>query len=284
MERQKPLGLLPLRKSYVDMRSQKPALILSPRYTTDSIALAKAAANAGWSVQRLLSWHIPEDLTPESAALYGEPFFAAAIAEQLSLHLFEPPFDWLATLPQQYPKRRVSLVTLSEARLLMQATFIKPADDKCFPAQVYHTGAELRDTEHLPDETPVLMSEPVKWEVEYRGFILNREVKTLSPYFRDGNLVQTENGDWPASDEEISEAYDFYRLLLQDESVRLPPAVVVDIGKIQELGWAVVEANPAWSSGIYGCDPSQVLPVIENACIQENLMTEAQKSWVINRV
>ena len=275
---------MPLRKSYVDMTSQKPALILSPRYTTDSIALAKAAANAGWSVQRLLSWHIPAGATPESTALYGEPFFAAAIAEQLSLHLFEPSFDWLPTLPQQYMKRRVSLVSLSEARLLTQAAFIKPADDKCFPAQVYQTGAKLRDTEHLPDETPVLMSEPVKWEVEYRGFILNREVMTLSPYFRDGNLVQTEDESWSAPDEEVGEAFGFFRLLLQDEAVRLPPAVVVDIGNIQGLGWAVVEANAAWSSGIYGCDPSQVLPVIENACIHENLMTEDQKSWIINRV
>jgi hypothetical protein len=27
--------------------------------------------------------------------------------------------------------------------------------------------------------------------------------------------------------------------------------------------WAVIEANPAWASGIYDCDPVQVLHVLE---------------------
>ncbi len=260
-----------------------PTLILSPRYTTDSIALAKAAAGLGWSVQRLLNWHAPDGLSADAFALYGEPFFAAALAEQLSLHLLEPPFDWLATLPVSYSKRRVSATTLGEARLVTGAMFIKPADDKCFPAQVYSSGVELRDTEHLPAETPVLVSEPVEWEVEYRGFIRHNELQTLSPYFRDGNLAQTEDGDWPAAEEEVQEARDFYTRFLSDSEVKLPPGVVVDIGKIRGHGWAVVEANPAWSSGIYGCDPSRVLPVVESACVRADSVPDAHLQWIISR-
>jgi hypothetical protein len=260
-----------------------PTLILSPRYTTDSIALAKAAAGLGWSVQRLLNWHAPDGLSSDAFALYGEPFFAAAIAEQLSLHLLEPPFDWLATLPVSYSKRRVFCTTLGEARLVAASAFIKPADDKCFSAQVYLSGAELRDTDHLPAETPVLVSEPVEWEVEYRGFIRHNELQTLSPYFRDGNLAQTEDGDWPAAEEEVQEARDFYTGFLSDSEVKLPPGVVVDIGRIRGRGWAVVEANPAWSSGIYGCDPSQVLPVVESACVRMDAVPDAHSQWIISR-
>lgn len=264
-----------------------PTLILSPRYTPDSIALAKAAAGQGWSVQRLLTWHAPEGLTADGVALYGEPFFAAAIAEQLALHLLETPLDWLPALPAlpaDYFKRRVSCVTLGEARLLTMAAFIKPADDKCFPARVYSSGAELRDTEHLPTRTTVLVSEPVEWEVEYRGFIRHGELQTLSPYFRNGELAQTENGDWPAAEGETREARDFYAELLGDKGVRLPPGVVVDIGKIRGRGWAVVEANPAWSSGIYGCDPAQVLDVIAGACVEQGAALDTDIEWVISRV
>lgn len=258
-------------------------LLLSPRYTTDSIALAKAAATLGWSVQRLLNWHVPEGLPSDDFALYAEPFLASAIAEQLSLHLLEPPFDWLAMLPAGYTKRRVSCTTLGEARLLIGAAFIKPADDKCFPARVCSSGAELRDMEHLPTETPVLVSEPVEWEVEYRGFIRQRELQTLSPYFRDGELAQTEDGDWPAAEEEVTKARDFYTDLLQDDGVRLPPGAVVDIGRIKGRGWSVVEANPAWSSGIYGCDPALVVPVVADACVSKDAAASELLEWVISR-
>ena len=260
-----------------------PTIILSPRYTTDSIALAKASASLGWSVQRLLNWHVPDGFPTDTVALYGEPFFASAIAEQLSMHLLEPPFDWLATLPMSYTKRHVSCTTLGKVRLLTNPAFIKPADDKCFSARVYSSGAELSDTEHLPEETPVLVSQPVVWEVEYRGFLLHNELQTLSPYFREGNLAQTENGDWPAPEEEIREASDFYRRLLQDDAIKLPPGIVVDIGKIRGRGWAVVEANPAWSSGIYGCDAARVLPVIESACVRADSILDTHLQWIIKR-
>ena len=260
-----------------------PTLILSPRYTTDSIALSKAAANAGWPVERLAQWHPSDGVMDKDVAVYGEPFFAAAIAEQLSSCLIEPPFDWLTTLPTHYMSRRVWFGSLPEARHLGVPTFIKPADDKCFTAQVYDRGADLPDLGHLPENTPILFSEPVEWEVEYRGFIRDRELLTLSPYFRNGRLAQAENGDWPAEPEETDEAVRFYSAFLRDETVALPPAIVVDVGRITGRVWAVVEANPAWSSGLYGCDPSQVLPVVERTCLKQNLITDAERPWIIKR-
>jgi hypothetical protein len=39
-----------------------PTLILPPRYTPDSIALSKAAVRAGWDVERLTGWQVPQYL------------------------------------------------------------------------------------------------------------------------------------------------------------------------------------------------------------------------------
>src|SRR5262245_38856761 len=44
--------------------------------------------------------------------------------------------------------------------------------------------------------------------------------------------------------------------LLAERTVALPPAFVVDVGLIEGRGWAVVEFNPAWCSGLLGaCNP-----------------------------
>ena len=40
-------------------------------------------------------------------------------------------------------------------------------------------------------------------------------------------------------------------------------------------GWAVIESNPAWGSGLYGCDLNQVLGVLQRACLKSNGVTEA---------
>jgi hypothetical protein len=37
------------------------------------------------------------------------------------------------------------------------------------------------------------------------------------------------------------------------------------VGVIASRGWAVVEQNAAWGSGIYGCDPAAVLAVLRHA-------------------
>jgi hypothetical protein len=53
---------------------------------------------------------------------------------------------------------------------------------------------------------------------------------------------------------------------ISEKDVVLPEAVVIDVGIIEGRGWAVLEANAAWCSGIYGCDPAEVLRVVERAC------------------
>jgi hypothetical protein len=256
-------------------------LVLPPRYTPDSIALWNAARQAGWSVERLQIWRVPAWLNDTTIVLYGEPLFASVVADALGIALLAPPSDWLTSVPLDYRHREVVFTTLGAARTLTQPRFIKPAEEKCFPAQVYVSGVDLPPTDILPDSTPVLVSEPVTWEVEFRCFIVNRAIATLSPYWRDGQTAQAEDGTWPAESTELSQALAFANTMLADPLIQLPPAVVLDVGRIKDRGWSVVETNAAWGSGIYGCDPAQVLHTIQHACIKTDQVRPGDTRWVL---
>jgi hypothetical protein len=264
----------------LEIDRQMKTLVLPPRYSPDSIALAGAAAVQGWGVERLASWNPPPWLANEEVVLYGEPLFAAIVAESLVLALLSPPPDWLTHLPEPLKLREIRFKTLGEARRLDRPTFVKPAEDKCFQARVYQSAAELPSEGVLLGTTPVLVAEPVEWTVEWRCFVREGEVVTSSPYWRNGALAQAPDGSWPAPAGEREQALEFAALVLGQKEVYLPPAVVLDVGKIMGKGWAVIEANAAWGSGIYGCAPEVVLRVVERACVRRTLLAEEDRKWV----
>jgi hypothetical protein len=238
-----------------------PTLILTPRYTPDTQALWRAAGQLNWRVERLTGWRVTEDLlqAPEPV-LYLEALIAPMVAEQFGLKLLEPPVDWLPRLPEEFRKREISLMSLATARELREPSFIKPPNDKSFPAAVY-SGSEL--PQGYDEDSPVLVAEVVSWELEFRCFVLNRQVNTLSIYLRDGQLQS--DRDYRSSEAELAAAEEFARNVLQDRRIDFPTATVLDVGIITNRGWAVIEQNAAWGSGIYGCDPVQVLEVIRHA-------------------
>jgi hypothetical protein len=240
-----------------------PTLILTPRFTEDAQALWRAASRLGWDIERLTSWRVPEELRAvPKPVLYLEGLFGPTLAEQFGLRLLEPPDDWLPGLPEEYRKRHVSLTSLEAARAVTEPTFIKPANEKSFPARVC-VGAEL--PQGYDELSPVLLAEVVTWEKEFRCFVLDRHLRAISVYLRGGELQR--GNDFAAADGELAEASSFVRSLLADERVDLPRAAVIDVGVISGRGWAVVEQNAAWGSGLYGCDPEQVLEVLRHAAV-----------------
>jgi hypothetical protein len=58
----------------------------------------------------------------------------------------------------------------------------------------------------------------------------------------------------------------------------------MDVGLIEDRGWAVVEFNPAWCSGLLGADPRRVLAVLRRACPNESVVTETDRRWVVERI
>jgi hypothetical protein len=241
-----------------------PTLILSPRYSDDSNKLWRAAIDLGWDVERLAGWRCPEGFSPREPVLYGEPLFNAAVAEHLGLVLVEPPEDFLVRLPREYVGRRVRLMTAAAARSLPGPAFLKPPNRKTFPVGVYSSGAELPE---MPDDDPVLASEPVEWVAEFRFFIRDRRVRAWSPYWLDGELARR-GDEWVVEPDLATATRGLMERLLADPAVDVPAALVIDAGIIRGLGAAVVEANEAPGAGIYGCWPPDVLDVLRAATLR----------------
>ncbi len=254
-----------------------PTLILSPRFTDDSVLMRGAAVRADWQVVRLSGWRIPPDMVAEPAVIYGEVLFAEAVAGQLGLALLDIPEDWLPGLPPQFLRRELRVSTLAAARAHPGPVFVKPADGrKGFAGQLYRAGAGLPSEAACPDDTPVYMAEPVTWQIEVRCFVLDGRVLTCSPYLREGRYT---NDDWSLTVEERSAAEACVEQLLAE--VPAPPAVVIDVGLIEGRGWAVVEANSAFGAGVYGCDPERVLEVLARACVPRHELGESDATWAL---
>jgi hypothetical protein len=163
--------------------------------------LWRAATQLDWHVERLRSWQVPDELRSiADPVLYLEGLFGQPLAAQFGLRLLEPPLDWLPNLPEEFRQRRVSLTTLGACRGIVEPAFIKPPNDKSFPARVY-TGAEL-PIEYDRD-TPVLVAEVVVWTKEFRCFILERQIRAISVYLRGGELQR--DRDFAASEGELVE-------------------------------------------------------------------------------
>lgn len=241
-----------------------PTLIFTPRFTDDSQALWKAAGEMGWATERLAGWRVPGHLRQvPDPVLYGEALFGPALAEQLGIELINPPEDWLVRLPFEHKKRLITLGTLGSERRRSAPAFIKPPNDKSFAAGIYR-GTDL--PADYPDDMPVLVSEVVEWEKEFRCFVLDRRLCTYSLYSRRGELQRDQGFESEEAEDRELEA--FIGRLLADPRVDLPPAVVIDVGCITGAGWACVELNAAWGAGIYGCEPKAALQVIGHASVR----------------
>ena len=170
-----------------------PTLLLSARQTDDAQLLWRACIAAKWDVVRVHGWQVPS-LAASDVAIYGEPLFAQYVARTLGLQLVEPPLDWLPRLPALWRRRDVRLTTLANARKVTERAFIKSADEKCFDARVYSSGAELHSADPLPEDLPVLVQGVVEWATEFRCFVLERQVAAVSVYWRDGRIAKSEDG------------------------------------------------------------------------------------------
>src|SRR5262249_35471630 len=157
---------------------------------------ATARANA-WSYQWIGRRRPPAHLHGREFAYYGETDVGLRLMAEHRLALIEPTFDLLARLPRRLRPRGVRYATPGEALMLAQPAFVKPADctHKVFDAAVWPSGQRIFCADDLSRETPVLISEPVRFGVEYRAIVLERQVVTFSPHIRDGRLAKNERGE-----------------------------------------------------------------------------------------
>ncbi|MEE1783591.1 ATP-grasp domain-containing protein [Streptomyces sp. SP17BM10] len=240
-------------------------LLLAPRINETGLQLRTAAGRRGLRAFTAPSWQAPEELLHASAPVhvYGGPLFGDAVGRALGLALLEPAATWLGDLPRELTGRRVSCTTLAEARKLRAPAFVKPPADKVFAARVYEDGSALPGPGVLDGDTPVQVSEVVRFRREYRLFVLDGTVRAASRYAVDGELSVAPLG--ADEGEVLAFAADVLAAdALATDGSGLPSAAVVDVGPT-DGGWAVVEANAAWASGGYAADPDGVLDVVLRA-------------------
>ncbi|MBN8418810.1 MAG: ATP-grasp domain-containing protein [Verrucomicrobia bacterium] len=238
-----------------------------------------------WPVHRIQAWRVPDALRSlqSTIIIYGEPLFAEAVADQIDLTLLEPSIDWLTTVPPKYLSREIDFMTLGSARLLDSPAFLKPADGKIFEPRVYTTGRDLPSEEQVDQDIPVLRSGIMDFRLEVRCFVLDRHIMTMSPYWREGELARSDNDQWPFLPGEETEVRTFAESILSDTAASLPPACTLDVGRTHQGTWAIIEANPCWGAGLYGCDPSKVLQTIQAAIVPRSEITASHRPWIAKR-
>lgn len=262
-----------------------PSLLLSRTFQPEAERLAIVSEQAQWYCQWLDRDTTPIRLHGTEYGLCAEIDLALRVAAKHDLALIEPSLDLLALLPIKYTQREVRFASLADALELPHRTFVKPADcaSKVFEAQVCEAGKYIRCGTKVSRQTPVLLSDPVIWDVEYRVIVLDRRIVTFSPYIRAGRFAKDRNDQWPYAESEAKEMLALCEALCADDSVSLPPVFTLDLGVIAQRGWAVVEFNPVWCSGLLGCDHSKMLPVYRRACQRRDELSPSDSKWVIDR-
>lgn len=255
----------------------KKILITQPRVGTshnEILALQIAARELGWDVLSAPGgWRLTEELINSGlqGVPYGSQTFCEVIAQQMNWSLKANSFDWLSKVHPYYLKRKVEFMTLGEAKKIQESKFIKPADDKVFEAKVYAPGT-LVTHDSIPNDTPTLVSDIVEFDLEYRCFV-DKRVRTWSNYVFYEHLADPKFWDMvPLGEDRYP--HDFVDDLLHDleyhdwgqgvGETTVPS--VIDVGRIKGKGWAIIETNQAWASGLYGCDPLKALQVMEQSC------------------
>ena len=258
-----------------------PSLIVTSRFTSDSQRLRTAAQSLGWETLRLDGWQLPEWFNPpdDQFAIFHTAPVAFEIADQLSRILVGCDSGWTPGLPKQLLQRELSVVSLSAARSRRGTYFAKHSISKAFPAGLYDAASLKAATENTPGSALLHIGEPVEWEVEYRCFIANRCVVTLSPYKRGQRIIEDHDDTLDAPTSEYDDARQFAESVLSNGEIACPPAFVLDVGIIKNRGWAVVEVNECWASGIYSCEPERVLQTLLRSALHRDDSSADIKRW-----
>lgn len=173
--------------------------------------------------------------------LYGPDIFCRTLAARLDLALLAPRDEILAALPPRLLGRRVRVGRLGDLAR-GRRRFVKPVEPKLFRAQVVAGSAPiLRAYSATRRDTPVLVADVVAFEAEVRVFVLDGRVAAAAAY---RGQAATEDA-LPAVRELLA-----WR--------RLPRAWVVDVGRLSDGRWAVVEFNAVHAAHAYACDPESV--------------------------
>lgn len=246
---------------------------------------AEELTSSRWMTKHSLGLEVPSHTTKD--AWWMPQAYAVRLNKSLNHHgllsipLTSPNSELLPNTPREHSGRRIGVVTVYDTLNSMvewpDNLWWKPATAKSddFQAQQLNH-EELTDlllTSNLPPDSILQYSEALpKIISEHRFFIADREIRTHSGYLKNEVVIYDGATFTP---EEIETATLKAEEVLQDESLELPRAFVMDIAVTVE-GAFVLEYNPAWCSGWYDCDIAEVLEVVR---LSTNPTKKELKLW-----
>lgn len=119
--------------------------------------------------------------------------------------------------------------------------FVKPVRDKAFVGFVLRSEKDIAGRRQIRPDEPVLCSEPVSFDTEWRAFVRYGKIWDVRPY----------RGDWhrhfdPEVPEQAVKAFK-----------SAPAGYAIDIGVTEKGQTLPVEINDGFALGCYGADPVQ---------------------------
>ena len=249
----------------------------APNSSTGLYDLAAEGERTGLIVRRI---PLDGDGTVDVAALVtvagpgvayrcaGGPL-GTAIATGAPIRLVGATAKWFAGLPAEVTGRSWTLGRVADARALLTRgpAFVKLAEAKFrgLPARRYRSLEDF-DTVlagvHAAPGLPLLATSgwlPI--DSEYRVFTKGRDALAWSPYLVQDDpwtpLLRTHRASF--HDQAAQFVSDLLAALPLDD---VPPTAVLDVARLTDNRFVLLETNHVWASGLYGCDPRAVLPAV----------------------
>ena len=260
-----------------------PTLVITQPTPLMAIPLVQTAQVNGWQIIKTVGGRLPAEAMRGPVALFGNWQQACLIAQSNRLILLAPDAEWILRLPPEFLGRKINILAWEQARGLSEPHYFKAVDWPEFAPQVYMNGQQLAEQVELPDESRIMVSPPVTYEYEFRCFVNQGSVTTLSPYRHRGESCQ-QRGSWKAPEPMHDEATEFCEMLLADPRVEAPPALAVDVGLVAEVGWLVVAAHACWHADLYGCNSRGVLEALLQSCRNHFNIAAEDERWGVHGV
>ena len=153
-----------------------------------------------------------------------------------------PEYDYPPEL-SEYLGRRIWSDTLGSVLEHKESwpVFVKPVKDKVFTGFRLRTERDIPRLRHAGTDEPVLCSELVDFQTEWRCFVRYGNIWDVRPY----------RGDWRNhyNEKVLEEAVSRY--------TDAPAGYAMDFGVIEDGRTLLVEINDGYALGCYGADPVQ---------------------------
>ena len=235
------------------------------RWVADDL---EAGVASRYPVRWDIGLDLPDVAGAERVAWWAPTEHAARLLRAgARLDLSAPGPEWLARVPEALAGRPIWAGRLAQIDDAPASGWMKPAEAKVpgLPARWYDSREEfetLAQRAGFPASGWAQVS-PVRLDLaeEHRCYVLDRTVLTSSPYLlADGSTY--DEGWERRGDLAHGAARAFAQVVVDEMGDDQPGGYTLDVGITANGRWAVIEANPAWCSGTYGCELSAVADTV----------------------